>query len=183
MPDWDELREKERTAAFRKKHGLPDEDEVQDRERHGDVRNAMHAGHSSHRPLSRDYEKIGLAGEQAFADFMGVDWDRELRPAGSNSINFRFAGGTVNVYTAKLPKFLLVEVGKAKADYYVLAQYRGGLPAYFMGWASRSDVTAAPVGDKGKRGIQSHYIPWENLKPMDALRNLLQPPPKQESLL
>jgi hypothetical protein len=186
MPDWDELREKERKERFRKKHGLSSEEEVKDREKHGEVRTALHQPHKSHRPLSKNYESIGLAGEQAFAEFMGVDWDRELRPEGSNSINFRFPGGTVNVYCANKPKNLLVEVGKAKADYYVLAMYRDGMNAYLMGWATKSEVLAVSPEDKGGKGVVSHFIPWDRLRPMKQLRDVLQPPtdqPKQESLL
>lgn len=186
MPDWDQLRKEEADRKFRAKHGLPSpeaEAAAQERSRHGGIRHALHEGQTSHRPLSKDYDMVGIAGEQAFAEFMGVEWDTELRPQGTNNINFTISGKTVNVATARHPKYLLVEVGKAKADLYVLAMYREGRPAHLMGWATKADVLAAPKKDIGGHGIVSHYIAFQDLEPMDTLRDLLKPPPVQETLL
>lgn len=187
MPkSWDDLKKVEDDKKHRKRLGRTDqetEEAAQERTRHGEMRHALHESHTTHRPLSKNYDAVGIAGEQSFAKFMDVAWDKELKPGGTNNINFTIGGKTVNVATARFPKYLLVEVGKAKADYYVLAMYREGLDAKLMGWATQKQVLEAPTEDKGHFGIVSHFIAWEKLAKMDELRDILKPPPKQESLI
>ena len=49
-------------------------------------RHELHKRHSSSRPLSTDYELVGLMGEVAFAVFSGVSPDLSLRPEGDSGI-------------------------------------------------------------------------------------------------
>jgi hypothetical protein len=183
--DWDALRKQEQQAAFRKKYGMPNPDPEAEFERdvHGDIRHTIHANHATSRPLSKGYEQVGIAGEQAFAAFLGTDWDRATRPEGSGGINQRINGYTINVYTARKPLNLLVEQGKATVDIYVLAGYLDAdRTAYLKGWATKAMVLAAPVRDRGGRGVMSHVIPADDLSDMEALRDVLVPKPQTKGL-
>lgn len=178
----DEMRARLAREAARKRAGLPDPEAERERDVVGAQRHAIHAGSATSRPLSKGYEQVGLAGEQAFAAFAHVAWDRTLRPGGSGGVNFTINGKTVNVYTARIPKHLLVETGKANADFHVLAGYANG-QAHLIGWAHRKDVLAAPVKDWGGKGIQSHAIPANHLIPMDRLLRWFDLPAEKQGSL
>lgn len=137
-----------------------------------DARHALHLGHTTSRPLSKDYELVGLAGEKEFAIQFNqpMDWGR--KPKGDGGVDFvipiRF---TVDVKTARAAYNLIVERGKVAADIYVLAEYTDGPPtnAHLWGWAFKGEVLSAPVRDFGY-GITNHYIPRDSLRPMGELR-------------
>lgn len=139
-------------------------------------RTGLHRGQSSCRPLSRDYDLVGLAGEKAFEDASGLSMDRSARPAGDGGSDFNVhVGMRLDVKTARRPICLLVEKGHVDADIYVLARYdEATQSAELLGWTWAGKVLAAPVRDFG-RGIINHYIPREKLRPMSALLQRLQP--------
>jgi len=45
-------------------------------------REHLHRNHKSSRPLSKDYQKIGLAGEIECSRWTGIPWDHSDRPGG-----------------------------------------------------------------------------------------------------
>ena len=135
-------------------------------------RHRLHEGQKSSRPLSRDYELVGLAGEYAFAEAYGLSVDETERPGGDSGSDFVVNGITIDIKTARKAYNLIVEEGKIKADIYVLAQYEGDTDATLLGWATRRQVSMAPTKDFGY-GINNHYISKGLLSPMPGLKRLL----------
>ena len=88
-------------------------------------RDEIHKNHKTSRPLSKDYQLIGLSGELAFSVFSGIEVNMTLSPGGDKGIDFVLPNGkTVDVKTAKKAFYLIHEASKAlRADIYVLAQY------------------------------------------------------------
>jgi hypothetical protein len=139
-------------------------------------RHELHKNHASSRPLSPNYETIGLAGEFAFGRLTGIMPDLSERPTGDGGVDFHLPlVFTVDVKTAEKAFNLLHEVGKEFCDIYVLAQTDdSGNNARLVGWEWGSTLKQAPTKDFG-RGIVSHYIPREKLKPMSELAKRLTP--------
>ena len=51
-------------------------------------RERLHKHHESSRPLSKDYEYIGLKGEEKFAEEFIMEIDHKLRPEGDGGKDF-----------------------------------------------------------------------------------------------
>jgi hypothetical protein len=144
------------------------------------ARHELHQSHPSHRPLSEDYELIGLCGEAALAQMFGLSVDMVRRPGGDggvdNVLRLRTATGPqefkVDVKTARKPNNLIVEVGKLKpATIYVLAGYAPlAGKATLLGWEWGRVLHKAPSKDFGY-GVINHYIPRVRLR---ALAELLE---------
>ena len=131
-------------------------------------------GAATHRPLGRDYDSVGLAGERAFAARYGYDVDEREFRRGDGGGDFSTLRGLVDVKTYRKPAHLLVEAGKERADIYVLARYTDATAtADLLGWATAADIEAAPVSDIGRMGVQSRAIPAKDLRPVSALDALL----------
>lgn len=135
-----------------------------------EARHQSHKNHKSSRPLSKDYELIGLLGELEFAKATGVMPDLERKLDGDKGIDFVVPVRlSVDVKTARKAFNLIHEQGKPFADIYVLAQYEDDQNrTKLLGWEFGSTLSRAPVKDFGY-GIINHYIPAENLRPMSAL--------------
>jgi len=133
-------------------------------------RHQLHKNHASSRPLSKDYEKVGLSGEVAFWHLTGVRPDFTDRPKGDKGIDFVLDDGrTVDVKTARKAFNLIHEVGKPFADIYVLAQYNDGtMKATLIGWEYGKTLSKAPKKDFGY-GIINHYISRNDLKDIESL--------------
>jgi len=133
-------------------------------------RERLHEGHASSRPLSPEYENVGLAGEFAFGHFCGLMPDIGERPDGDGGVDFVVPLlFTVDVKTARKAFNLIHEQGKPFADLFVLAEYFDGTrSASLVGWEYGKRLAAAPVRDFGY-GVLNHYIPREELRPMDEL--------------
>lgn len=133
-------------------------------------REAIHANHESSRPLSEDYELIGLVGEAEFSRAYHQPMDLNRRAGGDGRIDFVIPlAYTVDVKTARKAYNLIEERGKIEADIYVLAQYiEDGRKAKMLGWEWGSVLVKAPYKDFG-HGIINHYIPREQLRPMSDL--------------
>jgi hypothetical protein len=138
------------------------------------MRHAQHVDDPTHRPLSPDYEMVAMIGERSFGRFCGRPIDDALRPAGDGgkdqTIRLRMNDGgvrefTVDVKTARKPFHLIVEVGKVRADIFVLCCYR---TEALLGWAWAQTMRAAPVRDFGY-GVLNHYVPARSLRHMDEL--------------
>jgi hypothetical protein len=130
---------------------VKDEDEL---DRVARERHELHVNHPTHRPMAPDYERKGLAGEDALAVFFGTTVDKLKRPGGDNGkdlIAYLWGNGRelrckIDVKCAGKPKYLLVEKVKAhnpakRARVYVLSRY---LPfsrtARLLGWAWLGEV-------------------------------------------
>lgn len=133
-------------------------------------RRDLHENHQSSRPLSKNYELLGLMGELAFEKCYGYLMDRSPRRRGDNGIDFtNRKGETIDVKTADKPYNLLVEATKidSGADIYVLAW--GNIEkrtVHFLGWVRRGRMRATPIKDIGGFGILSHYLAGGRLDPM-----------------
>ena len=124
----------------------------------------------SHRPLGPDHDAVGLAGEEAFAARYGYKVDREYAQRGDGGADFATYAGSVDVKTYRKPVHLLVEQGKVRADFYVLAGYDDeAKEAGLLGWIERASVLAAPVTDIGGFGVQSHAVRREALHGLPSL--------------
>lgn len=132
---------------------------------------SLHAQHSSCRPLSEDYEYVGLLGEVRFAETLNLSVDLSTRPKGDNGIDFYTPIGTIDVKTARKAYNLIVEKGKVFADIYVLAQYADDKVA-FLGWEHGDEIKQCPTRDFGY-GIINHYKPVSQLKHMMLLKGML----------
>ena len=131
-------------------------------------RSDTHKGHASQRILSKDYNLIGVYGEDAFARMFNLPIDDSVKPSGDKGVDFVLGlNFTVDVKTAKLPFNLLLEVGKPLADIYVLADFNGG-NTKLIGWEWGLRLGQAPYKDFGY-GVINHYIPAEELRPMKEL--------------
>jgi len=116
-----------------------------------DSRHDLHSGHSSSRPLSEDYELVGLSGEFAFAEVCGLLPDLTVRPGGDKGVDFtvplRF---TVDVKTARKAGNLIHEQGKPMVDIYVLAEFDDEKKkATLVGWEYGRNLAKAPAKDFG----------------------------------
>jgi hypothetical protein len=137
-----------------------------------DRREQLHEHHASSRPLSPDYELVGLAGEAELAKRTGLDIDASDRPAGDGGTDFAVTL-TIDVKTARKPGNLIVERGKVVSSIYVLARYDDQTEsAELLGWAWGAEMKARPVRDFGY-GVLNHYLPARELKPMDSLDRLI----------
>lgn len=142
--------------------------------RHAAARSALHRGHSTQRILAKDYELVGLAGEQAFCDWANIEPDLSLKPKGNGGYQHRVNGRKVAIKTYRKPNNLLVEEGKVRADIYVLALYRDATQdATLLGWATKDEVLAREPYDVGGMGVVSHAIHHTALHEMDDLRGVL----------
>jgi hypothetical protein len=137
-------------------------------------RHRIHTEHPTHRPLSEDYELIGLLGEEAFAWSFGLDTEYlDLKPQGDGRVDFHLPCGTVDVKTAEKPYNLLREVGKAHADILVLAGWnRQSRAIRLIGWEYDAEMRCQPSRDFGK-GVINHYKHYTQLRPMPELKNLI----------
>ena len=136
-------------------------------------RENLHKNHESSRPLSKDYEYIGLKGEDAFANEFKKEIDKKLRPGGDAGKDFEDILGNIDVKTARKAYNLIVEEGKVVSDVYVLAQYIDETDvAHLLGWEYKDKVLAAPKRDFGY-GIINHYIPKHELRTIEELKDIL----------
>ena len=136
-------------------------------------RERLHENHASSRPLSKDYEYIGLKGEEKFAEEFNMELDEQLRPEGDGGRDFPSHLGIIDVKTARKAYNLIVEEGKTVSDIYILAQYTDETDkAELLGWAYKYEVLDAPTRDFGY-GIINHYIPKQNLRWIQTLKNII----------
>jgi len=120
-------------------------------------RHDIHKNHASSRPLSKDYELVGLSGEIAFGEFADLKADLSERPEGDHGIDFTTPNGmTIDVKTARRAYNLIHETGKQFVDIY---------RATLIGWEYGNTLAKAPSKNFGY-GIINHYISKDKLRPM-----------------
>lgn len=139
--------------------------------REAEARHDAHKDHASSRPLSEDYEYVGLLGESKFGELSGLMPDLQRKLSGDNGVDFvvplKFS---VDVKTARKAYHLIHEQGKNFADIYVLASFDDETQSVkLVGWEWGATLKRAPIKDFGY-GIMNHYIPAKDLKPMDELK-------------
>lgn len=145
-------------------------------------RHELHKDRKSSRPLSKDYELVGLAGEAALAKFAGSALDLSLRPGGDKgkdaTITLMTDSGprtfTVDVKTARKPANILVEVGKVRADIFIIAQYYEMTgTASLLAWQWGSVIKRIPPRDVGGFGVLSHAQRTRDARKMEELAERL----------
>lgn len=151
-------------------------DEIEDEfcRRVAQQRVATHASHSSSRPLSSDYEFVGVKGEYALAVRFGLSLEsiKAVRVGGDGHIDFNVAGYSIDVKTARKPYNLLVEVGVPVADLIVLGRYTEGCSVDLVGWEYSQTMLLCPTKDFGY-GINNYFLSASNIRPMKTLDVLL----------
>jgi hypothetical protein len=136
----------------------------------GQRRHDLHEGHPTHRPLSKGYESVGIAGEISLSGFTGMAPDFTLKAGGDGGIDSHvYLRYSINVHAARKPLNLIHEVGKEMADIIVLADYNetSGL-SQCLGWEWGRVLAKAPTREFGK-GVLNHYIERGELRSMDEL--------------
>lgn len=146
---------------------------IEDLKEYADRRNNLHRGQNTSRPLSQNYELVGLAGEWQFALEFGMVMDLTERVNGDGKVDFHTPIGTIDVKTARKAYNLLIEVNRPHADILVLAAYDDETgEAELLGWESYQEMRRAPYKDFGY-GIVNHYKSVSALRSMDELKTFL----------
>lgn len=135
----------------------------------------LHKKHKTHRPLSSDYEVVGIAGERAFERrYPDFRMDETLRASGDGGKDFTAKFGTIDVKTAKVLSCLLCEVGKKHADVVVLAWWNAAAKAAtLVGWAYSWEIEQMPVKRFHKDGPVNYFMHVSQLHPIAALDVLM----------
>lgn len=133
------------------------------------ARHKLHARQASSRPLSADYELLGLAGEvQGEADF-GIRRDARLLSAGDGRADFRLRSGLSGDWkVARKAYNLLMEADRPHADLIVAGLWHEEGPwcwVEWLGWERASRLKAVEPCDFGY-GVINHYCPVDQLQPM-----------------
>jgi|MudIll2142460700_1097286.scaffolds.fasta_scaffold03130_2 hypothetical protein len=137
------------------------------------ARHNLHLGQSSSRPLSENYELIGLLGEFAFYKEFGTKPDWSLKSTGDGRIDFHVGNITIDVKTALKPYNLLREVYKKHADILVLASVSKDFKQVnLLGWEYDSEMIKQPIKDFGY-GVINYYKPADSLRDIEELKILL----------
>jgi hypothetical protein len=140
------------------------------------MRHVVHLGQNSSRPLSSDYELIGLVGEvQAEQDFGLKRNNRILRNGDGRSDCILPNGYTVDWKVARKAFNLIIEVGKSYADINVLGQYREDADHCWVewrGWEYGFYMALQPSRDFGY-GVINHFMRAEKLRSMTEFIALL----------
>jgi hypothetical protein len=138
-------------------------------------RHKAHLNQKSSRPLSEDYELLGLLGEEAFARAFGLtSRSLDILPNGDGRWDFAEAFMlTIDVKAAERPLNLLREVDKPHADILVLAGVNlEKRTVRLIGWEYDAVMVRCPSKDFG-HGIINHYKRAEDLRPMAQLEQRL----------
>jgi hypothetical protein len=146
-------------------------------------RTAHFANSPRNRPLSKNYEEVGMWGEWEFGRWSGLM--PRLEAGGDGGYDFVLPMYMrVDVKTSRRGDALLVEQGKVKADLYVLAKcdeeevWTGDKEtstvflATLVGWCLATELLATTAMDTG-RGIVNHSVPAAKLRKMEELRKFL----------
>lgn len=148
-----------------------------DPEELGRKRNQLHlkAGSKNKRFFkNKDWEHIiGAYGEVAFADCFRLPLDQSLRPQGDIT-DFTTEFGRIDVKTSTVANDLEVKVSHLhRSELFVLAWFiKSDKAVQLLGWEHVSVVAAAPKR-MSRFNFEVHFIPAEQLRPMDFLGDLL----------
>lgn len=138
------------------------------------LRGAAGAAGSQHRPLSKDYDLVGLIGEVEFARQFGLPL-KFVRGRGDGGIDFIMPWRiTIDVKTSRNADYMLVEAGRVFADVYVHAHYleEKGRRANLLRW-EWGEVVKAVTPRAYPRDIVNHVVMAEDMRPIGTLRERL----------
>lgn len=138
-------------------------------------RSALHSGRSeSSRPMSDDFEEVGLAGEAEFGTFSGICPDFSDKPDGDAGYDFKVPLlYTVDVKGTKPGRNLVHRADRPmEADIYVLAEVAGDTTT-LVGWCWRKTLAASEPRVLRPGGPPSHFVARESLRPMSELEERL----------
>lgn len=143
------------------------------------ARSTRHQDHPTHRPLSQDYELIGLAGEAAWSDRFGGQVDLTARPGGDKGKDFTISlwtgasweAFTVDLKTACKPNYLAVEKGKCKRlTIYVLAKFHEETKvATLIGWEWGETLLKAEPRTLPGHKVLNHLVHNTRLRNLDEI--------------
>ena len=140
-----------------------------------DTRARIHATDKSSRPMSDNYELVGLLGQREFSIRSGLPMDVSIRHEGDGGLNFRTrTGTTIHVSTARSPVHLLCEADKPAADIHVLAKVNDTLTgATLLGWEYDRIMRMCPKRKMISTGPWNHVMLARDLRPVDDLLALI----------
>lgn len=143
-------------------------------------RACLHSNHPSQRILGNEHDLVGLAGEVAFADYMGLSLDLRRLPSGDGGKDFLLSllvqdavqSFRADVKTARIPAHLLVEVGKCEPlTIYVLAQYSDATQtARCLGWEWGLVLLRSKPKTMPGYSVVNYHVRRASLRAMDELR-------------
>ena len=141
------------------------------------ARHTIHSGQASSRPLSKDYELLGIGGEkQGELDF-GIKRDARLLVQGDGRIDFYLPDGRSGDWkVARKAYNLLMESGKPHADILVAGMWHEEGDACWvewLGWEYRDELLKVEPEDFGY-GVINHYRAVDRLRPMKEFFALTQ---------
>lgn len=147
---------------------------------------ALHRGQASHRPLSADYEEIGLAGQYQLCldlEGWGLAMDLSDHPARPHVALVAMGSGCgarrpieICVKTSEKPGHLVVDAKAAPTKGFpeIVVQY-GFNPvtrrASFVGWTYTTNLLACPV--RPFAGVPCFAMPAVDTRPLSALETVL----------
>jgi len=140
------------------------------------ARHQIHEGQASSRPLSLDYELLGIGGEiQGETDF-SLKRDARLLVHGDGRIDFYLPDGRSGDWkVARKAYNLLMESDKPHADILVAGLWREDefhwVWVEWLGWEYRDELLKVEPKDFGY-GVINHYRAVENLRPMSEFVSL-----------
>lgn len=134
---------------------------------------SRHDGQASSRPLSVDYELVGLLGEMAFClqfDFT-LAGDRHGGGDGHKDAGLWVGMLTFDVKAARKPAHLLREVDRPHGDILILAHSdTEEMTSCLLGWEFDVEMLKCPVKPFNTTNpIPSHFKPRRHLRPIAEL--------------
>lgn len=142
---------------------------------HADARKELHRPLGNRGSMTEGGDYVGMRGEFAFGELVGLHPDTSARLGGDSGIDFMVPMlASVDVKTRKdngngKKRHLLVEAGKVLADIYVQAVLsEDETVCRCVGWVRAKDVKLYTPRDFG-RGVLLHPVPEEDLLAMDLL--------------
>lgn len=140
------------------------------------ARHVVHKRQSSSRPLSEDYELVGLAGEVQFELDFGVPRNAAILPGGDGRVDFTYNGHTFDPKVARKAFNLLREINKPHADILILGQYHDygdEISVTWVGWDYDSEMLKCPVRPFMRGGPMNHFKPASELRSIEELKPFL----------
>ncbi len=124
-------------------------------------------------------DRIGVAGELAFAERYGLEVDKEARPEGDGHVDFWLKingmNVSIDVKTARKPNWLLCkewEIKKA-SDIFVLAHYKSDDDVDIIGWDTRFVMSLMEVQNWKPLNINVYPRHVSQLRPVSQLDKLI----------
>lgn len=139
------------------------------------ARHQLHQHQASHRPLSDNYELVGIAGEMCAELDFRIPRDTRLLIAGDGRKDgILKTGETVDFKVARLAYNLLMEVNQAHADILVLGRYEehgNQCWVVWLGWEYSFEMLLEPTKRFVAGGPVNHYKHASRLRPIEGIKD------------